>query len=185
MSRLDLRKLVDGGVAGRRESIAIVGDALREEGGVRVEGYAGADGAVDGDRVATMSAVAGRLLEAMAEYFGLSDASFAAATGAAVAVDGEAATRAVLARSLLVVVPEVPAGIEVRRAVEGWALVAAKTGEILVLPGDGLATLTCGVVPPTDARWPARGAVEVVEVGALDGAPRAALAEFVETAQRK
>ena len=180
MSRLDLRKLVDGGVAGRRESVAVVGDALREEGGVRVEGYAGVDGGGEGDRVAAMSAVAGRLLAAMAEYFGLSDASFAAASGAAVDVEGEAAARAVLARSLLVVVPEVPAGAEVRRSVEGWVPVAARAAEILVLPGDGLATLTGGVVPPSDLRWPARDAVEVVEVRALAGAPRAALSEFAE-----
>jgi isopenicillin N synthase-like dioxygenase len=184
MSRLDMRKLVDGGVAGRRESVAVVGDALREEGGVRVEGYADVDGVV-GDRAAMMSAVAQRLLEAMAEYFGLAEASFEATPGIAVAVDGEAATRAVLARSLLVVVPEVPAGVEVRRAVEGWVPVAARPGEILVLPGDALATFTREVVPPTDARWPAKAAVEVVEVRALAGAPREALSEFAEAPQRK
>ena len=46
LPRVDLRKFLAGGVAGRREAVALVGDALREEGAVRVEGHAAAD--VDG-----------------------------------------------------------------------------------------------------------------------------------------
>ena len=164
LPRLDLRKFLGGGVAGRREAVALVGDALRHDGAVRVEGH----GAVDGDGLAEVGI---HLLAALGEYFGLAANAF----GAGVALPAEPGWPA--DETLLVVLAGVPAGTELRAGSGDWRPISAHPGEIAAVPGAALAALTAGVVPAAAARWPA-GATAAVALEVPPGAPLAPLPQF-------
>ncbi len=174
LSRVDLRKYLDGGVAGRREAVATIGDALREEGGVRLEGDSGeAD-----DEAAALAAVADQLLAALGEYFGLPPRAFAAGATARPLSAADAGTLvAALGDALLAVLPVAPAGAEVR-GVAGWTPVPARPRELLALPGGVLTRLTAGVVPPSALRWREGAAARVVVVAPPPGAALEPRAEF-------
>ena len=165
LPRVDLRKFLAGGVAGRREAVTLVGDAWREEGIVRVEGH----GAVDADGLAEVGV---HLLAALADYFGLAPNAFA--VGIASPADGWSPETDVL----LVVLASVPPGTELRAAgAAEWRPIAAHPGELAAVPGAGLASLTGGVVPAAMVRWP-DGATQAVALSAPPGATLSALAEF-------
>lgn len=153
--RIDWGKYRGGRAAGRREAVAVLGDSLRELGCVRVQGYAEAAAGVAGG--AALSAVAHGVLEALAAYFGLPETSFetAAAADLAAAAEGDPAAAADL---LLLLFPEVPPGLAVRRPEGEWSEVSAHPGELLVVAGAALARLTAGRVVAPALRWPASGA---------------------------
>ena len=155
LPRVDLRKLLAGGVAGRREAIALVGDALRHDGAVRVEGH----GATDRDG---LTEVGIHLLGALAEYFGLAANAFPA--GVATSIDpgwppGD---------TLLVVVAGVPAGTELRAGAGDWRPITAHPGELAAVPSPRSPRsppASCRqrrhagpTAPPTRWRWPCRRA---------------------------
>jgi hypothetical protein len=164
LPRVDLRKLLGGGVAGRREAVALVGDALRHEGAVRVEGH----GASDPDG---LTEVGIHLLGALAEYFGLAPNAFPAGV-AATAEPGWPGEG-----TLLVVLAGVPAGTELRAGSGDWRPIAAHPGELTAVPSAALAALTAGVVPAAAARWP-DGATHAVALALPPGAALVPLAEF-------
>jgi len=165
LPRVDLRKFLDGGVAGRREAVALVGDALREEGAVRVEGH----GATDTDGLVEVGI---HMLAALADYFGLAPNAFA--VGVASPAEGWSPEPEVL----LVVLAGVPDGTELRAAsAANWRPITAHPGEIAAVPGAGLASLTGGVVPAAMVRWP-EGATQAVALSAPPGATLSALPEF-------
>lgn len=166
LPRLDLRKFLGGGVAGRREAVTLVGDALREEGAVRVEGHESAD-------QAGLAAVGGHLLAALADYFGLAEDAF----GAGVASPVEPPFSEASTEALLVVLGGVPAGTELRVASETWRPVSAHTGELLAAPGVALAALTHGVVRAAGLRWPGDATVAVA-LAVPSGEAVAALPQF-------
>lgn len=169
MPRLDLRKLLGGGVAGRREAVTLVGDALREHGAVRVERYGAAD-------EPGLVAVGGHLLAALADYFGLDEGVFGAAGASTFAPPlTDASTEA-----LLVVLAGVPPGTELRVPSEGWRALAAHPGELLAAPGAALAGLTGGVVKATSLRWPGDATAAVV-LAVPSAAAVAPLREFLAT----
>lgn len=157
--RFDYARYLHGGAAGRRELVHGFGDALREHGCARLQGHG------EVGEAAAASAVGAELLAALEDYFGLPPAALQGLMeGGAERVEaggpkGSAATATVAAeeqagRSLLLLVPEVPAGTELRRGVTDWTPVSASRGEMLVVPGPGLARLTAGVVPFVEARLP-------------------------------
>jgi hypothetical protein len=165
LPRVDLRKFLSGGVAGRREAVALVGDALREEGVVRVEGH----GAADADGLAEVGV---HLLAALADYFGLAPNAFA--VGVASPAEGWSPEPDVL----LVVLAGVPEGTELRAAgADEWRPITAHPGEIAAVPCAALATMTGGVVPAAMVRWP-EGATHAVALSAPPGATLSALPEF-------
>jgi len=165
LPRVDLRKFLAGGVAGRREAVALVGDALREEGAVRVEGH----GAADADGLVEVGI---HLLAALADYFGLAPNAFA--VGVASPAEGWSPEPDVL----LVVLAGVPPGTELRAGgAEAWRPIAAHPGELAAVPGAALAALTGGVVPAAMVRWP-DGATNAVALSAPPGATLSALPEF-------
>ena len=166
LPRVDLRKFLTGGVAGRREAVALVGDALREEGAVRVEGH----GAADADGLAEVGV---HLLAALADYFGLAPNAFA--VGVASPAEGWSPEPDVL----LVVLAGVPDGTELRAAGAGeWRPITAHPGELAAVPGAALAVLTGGVVSGAMVRWP-DGATRAVALSAPPGSTLAALPEFL------
>ncbi|HEV8631085.1 MAG TPA: hypothetical protein VGV61_12270 [Thermoanaerobaculia bacterium] len=173
LPRVDLRKYLAGGVAGRREVVALIGDALRESGGVRIEGH---DVAVDDH--AAVAVVADHLLEALAEYFGLEAGTFLGAAGATASTAGAVAIADVLRGALLVVLPAVPAGAEVRSLEGAWTPVAARPGELLAVPGGALCLLTGNVVPAAALRWRDAEGVRAVVVAPRAAAELRPLAEF-------
>jgi len=164
LPRVDLRKFLAGGVAGRREAVTLVGDALREEGAVRVEGH----GAADADGLVEVGI---HLLAALADYFGLAPNAFA--VGVASPAEGWSPEPDVL----LVVLAGVPPGTELRATGADWRPITAHPGEIAAVPGAALATLTGGVVPAAMVRWP-DGATQAVALAAPPGATLSALPEF-------
>jgi isopenicillin N synthase-like dioxygenase len=165
LPRVDLRKFLSGGVAGRREAVSLVGDALREEGVVRVEGH----GAADADGLAEVGV---HLLAALADYFGLAPNAFA--VGVASPAEGWSAEPDVL----LVVLAGVPPGTELRPAgADEWRTITAHPGELAAVPCAALATMTGGVVPAAMVRW-AEGATHAVALSAPPGATLTALPEF-------
>jgi hypothetical protein len=154
--RFDYAKYLHGGAAGRRELVHGFGDALREHGGARLQGQGEVRDA------AAASAVGAELLAALEDYFGLPAAALQGLMegGAERVAGGEDAGAAATAaerdsRSLLLLVPEVPAGTRLRHGEAEWSPVSANPGEMLVVPGGGLARLTAGVVPAAAARLPA------------------------------
>jgi hypothetical protein len=165
LPRVDLRKFLAGGVAGRREAVTLVGDALREEGAVRVEGH----GAVDTDGLVEVGI---HMLAALADYFGLAPNAFA--VGVASPAEGWPHEQDVL----LVVLAGVPEGTELRTAgAADWRPITAHPGEIAAVPGAALASLTGGVVPAAMVRWP-DDATQAVALSAPPGATLSALPEF-------
>jgi len=164
--RVDLRKFLAGGVAGRREAVALVGDALREEGAVRVEGQ-------DGDDGASLAAVGSHLLAALEDYFGLAAGAFGA--GRAMAI--EPTPPSADAGTLIVVLGSVPPGTEVEAPDRPPRPVAAHPGELLAAPGPALSRLTGGVVPAARVRWPP-GATLAVALTLPSPELTAALPEF-------
>ena len=147
LPRIDLRKLTSGTVASRRETVAVLGDALREQAAVRIEGHG-----TEVDDVAALAVVADHLLEALAEYFGLPSRAFVDAAGTTRGAAGSIAVAAVMPGALLVLLPEPPATAEVRG--DGrWTAAAARPGELMALAGGALATLTAQVVPAAVVRW--------------------------------
>ncbi|HXT21046.1 MAG TPA: hypothetical protein VN811_16165 [Thermoanaerobaculia bacterium] len=165
LPRVDLRKFLSGGVAGRREAVTLVGDALREEGVVRVEGH----GASGPDALAEVGV---HLLAALADYFGLAPNAFA--VGVASPAEGWSPEPEVL----LVVLAGVPAGTELRPAgADEWRPITAHPGELAAVPGAALAALTGGVVPAAMVRWP-DDATQAVALSAPPGATLSALPEF-------
>ena len=142
--RVDYDKYLRGGAAGRRALVDGLGDALREVGCGRLQGH----GRV-GDAAAATELGRG-LLAALESYFGLSG-------GALVDLAGGGATTAEEGRegaALLLLVPEVPRGVEVRAGDGDWMAAAANPGELLVVAGAALAILTGGVLPAAEARLP-------------------------------
>jgi len=165
LPRMDLRKFLAGGVAGRREAVALVGDALREEGAVRVEGH----GADDTDGLVEVGI---HLLAALADYFGLAPNAFA--VGVASPAEGWSPEPEVM----LVVLAGVPEGTELRAAgADDWRPITAHPGEIAAVPGAALASLTGGVVPAAMVRWP-DAATQAVALSAAPGATLSPLPEF-------
>ena len=165
LPRVDLRKFLAGGVAGRREAVALVGDALREDGAVRVEGH----GAADADGLAEVGV---HLLAALADYFGLAPNAFA--VGVASPAEGWSPEPEVL----LVILAGVPDGTELRSAgAAEWRSITAHPGELAAVPGAALAVLTGGVVSAAMVRWP-EGATHAVALSAPPGATLSALPEF-------
>jgi len=165
LPRVDLRKFLAGGVAGRREAVALVGDALRDEGAVRVEGH----GATDADGLVEVGV---HLLAALADYFGLAPNAFG--VGVASPAEGWSPEPDVL----LVVLGGVPPGTELRPAgADEWRPITAHPGEIAAVPGAALAALTGGVVPAAMVRWP-EGGTHAVALAAAPGATLSALPEF-------
>ena len=164
LPRVDLRKLVGGGVAGRREAVALIGDALRHEGAVRVEGHASAD-------PDALAEVGIQLLAALAEYFGLAPNAFAAG------VASEAEPGWGEEGALLVVLAGVPPGTELRARASDWRPITAHPGELAAAPCGALSALTAGVVPSAAVRWPA-GTTSAVALAVPPGAALAALPEF-------
>ena len=165
LPRVDLRKFLDGGVAGRREAVALVGDALREEGAVRVEGH----GATDADG---LTEVGIHLLSALADYFGLAPNAFA--LGVASPAEGWSPEPDVM----LVILAGVPDGTELRAAgADDWRPITAHPGEIAAVPGAALASLTGGVVPAAMVRWPEDG-THAVALSTAPGVTLSALPEF-------
>jgi hypothetical protein len=171
LPRVDLRKFLAGGVAGQREAVALVGDALREEGAVRVEGYR--PGGEPGEPTAEeLAAVGIQLLSALGDYFGISRSAF---SGTASAADGAGGDDS---RTLLVVLAGAPAGAEVRSGAGAWRPMSAHSGELVALPGPALAALTAGVVPAASARWPGQEQAAAAALGLPAGASTAPLPEF-------
>lgn len=164
LPRVDLRKLLAGGVAGRREAIALVGDALRHDGAVRVEGH----GATDQDG---LTEVGIHVLGALAEYFGLAANAFPAGVATATEPGWHSGD------TLLVVLAGVPAGTELRAGTADWRPIAAHPGELAAVPSAALAALTAGVVPAAAARWP-NGATHAVALALPPGAALLPLPEF-------
>ncbi|HEV8237751.1 MAG TPA: hypothetical protein VGS57_00110 [Thermoanaerobaculia bacterium] len=165
LPRVDLRKFLAGGVAGRREAVTLVGDALREEGAVRVEGH----GATDADGLVEVGI---HLLAALADYFGLAPNAFA--VGVASPAEGWSPEPDVM----LVVLAGVPEGTELRAdGATEWRPITAHPGEIAAVPGAALAALTGGVVAAAMVRWP-EGATQAVALSAPPGAQLSALPEF-------
>jgi len=167
LPRIDLRKLTAAGVAARREAVAVLGDALREQGGVRVEGH----GAEAGE-AAVLAIVADHLLEALAEYFGLDARAFVDAVGALAGSAGMVGLAAQVPRALLVLVPDAPPPLEVRGGEGGaWAAAGARAGELVVLSGGALHALTGGVVPAAMARCTGCDGLRAVAVRSGEAAP--------------
>jgi isopenicillin N synthase-like dioxygenase len=148
LPRVDLRKLLGGEVAGRREAVTLIGDALREQGAVRIEGHRAPDPG-GGDERDALAAVGEQLLVALADYFGLRADAFG--SGRTAMADAAGATGR---PALLVVLAGVPAGTELRAGSEPWRVASAHPGELLAVPGPALALLTGGVVAAAAVRWP-------------------------------
>ena len=156
--RFDYHKYLHGGAAGRRELVHGFGDALRDHGCARLQGHGEVNDAV------AAAAIGADLLAALEGYFGLPAAALQGlAEGGAELVVGAGETEAgergagestPASRALLVLVPEVRPGVQVRRAGGEWARVAANRGELLALPGEGLARVTAGIAAAAGLRLP-------------------------------
>ena len=184
--RIDYGKYRGGRAAGRREAVAVLGDSLRELGCVRVQGHAGevlspaealspgepAGFVASGDAVppapvgGLLAEVAHGLLDGLADYFGLPAGALAHLGDSSlrpvideVATSGEPAAgrELVPVPGLLLLLPDVPAGLAVRRADGDWFEAAAHPGELLVVAGEAVARLTGGRVPAAGVRWPPSG----------------------------
>jgi hypothetical protein len=169
--RVDLRKFLAGGVAGRREAVALVGDALREEGAVRVEGH-------EGEGEAALATVASHLLAALEDYFGLATGAFQAGGARAIEPPRSGAGDG----TLIVVLGGVPPGTEIEVPGNPPRPVAAHPGELLAAPGPALSRLTGGVVSAASVRWPA-GTTLVVALALPVESAAAALPEFRDAAR--
>jgi isopenicillin N synthase-like dioxygenase len=144
--RVDYEKYLRGGAAGRRTLVDGLGDALREQGCARVQGH----GLAAGDPGGGLAEVGRELLAAIEAYFGLPTGSLLEVAAAELRPHQESPAAAVL----LTLVPEVASGLQVRRGGGQWQPVAANPGELLVVPGAALASLTGGIVPVVELRAP-------------------------------
>jgi hypothetical protein len=145
LPRVDYGKYLRGGAAGRRALVDGLGDALREVGCARLQGHGSAAGAL------AASELGHGLLGALEGYFGLPPGALRdlAPGGAVRAGAGHEGV------ALLLLVPEVPAGLAVRLPGGPWVEATANPGELLAVSGEGLRRLTGGVLPAAEAHLPA------------------------------
>jgi hypothetical protein len=164
--RIDFGKYRGGRAAGRREAVAILGDSLREFGCVRVQGHLPEGGSGAPADAAALRPIADGVLEALADYFGLSLDAFGLTAGEAmVPARGEPASGSgdpdlselAPVPGLLVLVPEVAPGVAVRGPDGSWLPVSAHPGELLAVSGAAVASLTAGRIPAAGLRWPRPG----------------------------
>ena len=146
--RFDYAKYLHGGAAGRRELVHGFGDALREHGCARLQGQGDIAGA------AAAASLGGELLAALEEYFGLPAAALQGLVEAGAEPVGGDDAADVGERTLLVLVPRVPAGARVRMGSGDWSAVSANPAELLAVPGPALARLTAGIVPAAGVGLP-------------------------------
>jgi hypothetical protein len=184
--RIDYGKYRGGRAAGRREAVTVLGDSLRELACVRLQGHVEAGGAA-GDE--GLRGVARGVLEAVAEYFGLPAGALLAAAARELApvIDevptiGDAAAGRELrpVPGLLLLMPEVPAGLQAAVGAGEWWGVAAHPGELVAFAGERLAALTAGRVPAAAVRWPPSGVAGWL-LPAAEPSPAAPLPEFASS----
>ena len=162
--RIDWAKYRGGRAAGRREAVDVLGDSLRELGCVRVQGHATAEPGGRGEPV--LLAVALGVLEALADYFGLPASSLQSVAATELsALAGQDATLASPSLGpggevpgLLLLLPEVPAGLAVRAPGGAWWEASVHPGELLVVAGSAVSRVTAGRVAAPGLGWPAGGA---------------------------